>query len=162
MHIIKRKKSIPFVVFMVIILSGVAMASKSGKLVVSRKEIQNMNVQNIPELLSRLSGIKAGDSSVTIRGSTEVKVFLNDMPINDPTSSHGGIRWDMISLEEVESITVYKGGTAEYGQDSSGGAVLITTSNTNGLPLWNFRDILQRICLSNLLSHQKLEKDTDR
>jgi len=48
--------------------------------------------------------------------------------MNDPTSAMNNIKWDMVTLEQVESIRVLRGkGSMEYGDDASGGVILITT-----------------------------------
>jgi iron complex outermembrane receptor protein len=100
----------------------------TDRIVITEDEIKKMNVRNISDVLSQVPGVKAGDSFVSIRGSYKVKVLLDGRPINDPTSSHGGIKFDMVFLEKVEKIEVYRGkGGLKYGDDASGGVILITT-----------------------------------
>ena len=54
--------------------------------------------------------------------------MLDGRPINDPVSSHGGVKWDLAPLENVERIEILKGkGALEYGDDASGGVVLVST-----------------------------------
>ncbi len=68
-----------------------------------------------------MPGVKAGSTSVTIRGSSKVRVLLDGRPINDPTSSHGGIKFDMVFLENVERVEIHRGkGGVKYGNDASG------------------------------------------
>ncbi|MBW2709355.1 MAG: TonB-dependent receptor [Deltaproteobacteria bacterium] len=87
-----------------------------------------MNVRKIADVLNQLPGLKAGDSSVSIQGSYKVKVLLDGRPINDPTSSHGSVKFDLVSIDNIEKIEIYKGkGALKYGDDASGGVVLITT-----------------------------------
>lgn len=102
--------------------------------VISAQEIRQMNAVRMADVLKRVPGVKAGDSSVSIHGNYKVKVFLDGRPINDPTSSHGGVRWDMVVLENVDRIEILKGkGSLEYGDDASGGVILIITRKAGDL-----------------------------
>ncbi|MCP4116929.1 MAG: TonB-dependent receptor [Desulfobacteraceae bacterium] len=102
--------------------------SGSGRIVITAGEIKAMNANTTGDVLNRVPGVKAGDTSVSIHGSSKVKVFVNGKPINDPTSNHGGVRWDMVTLEEIEKIEILRGkGGVEHGSDASGGVILITT-----------------------------------
>jgi len=97
------------------------------RLVLNQEQIQVYNVRKIYDLLNRIPGLKASSTSLIIRGSSKVKVFLDGRSINDPTSSHGGIKWDAVDLQYVEKIIILKGkGGVEYGDDASGGVVVIT------------------------------------
>ncbi len=97
--------------------------------IITREEIQQMGFVSITDLLNRVPGVKAGDTSVSLRGSYKVRVILDGRPINDPASGHGGVKWQMVSLPGVERIEIHKGrGGALYGDDSSGGVILITSS----------------------------------
>lgn len=90
-----------------------------------------MNVRKISDVLNQVPGINAGETSVSIRGSYKVKVLLDGRPINDPTSSHGFVKFDIVSLENVEKIVIYRGeGVLKYGDDASGGVILITTKKS--------------------------------
>ena len=50
----------------------------------------NNNLDYIDEIIRAIEA--AGDTSVSIHGSSKVKVLVNGRSINDPTSSHGKIR----------------------------------------------------------------------
>ncbi|MBA2882123.1 iron complex outermembrane receptor protein [Desulfosalsimonas propionicica] len=110
-------------------------AAENGDTVVLEAEaIRAMNALKMPDILNNVSGVQAGDSSVSIHGSYKVKVFVDGRPINDPTSSHGGVNWDMISPEDVAHIEVLKGrGGLTYGRDAGGGVILITTERDHRL-----------------------------
>ncbi len=96
----------------------------SDILVITQEEIKGYNVRTIYELLNRLPGLKAGSTSLTIRGSSKVKAFMDGKSLNDPSSSYGGIRWDAVDLKRVEQIRIFKGkGGVEFGDDASGGVV---------------------------------------
>ncbi|RLB87667.1 MAG: TonB-dependent receptor, partial [Deltaproteobacteria bacterium] len=60
----------------------------TDSIVITANEIKKMNVRKISDVLNQVPGLKAGDTSVSIRGSYKVKVMLDGRPINDPTSSH--------------------------------------------------------------------------
>ena len=115
--------------FFLLILSVPAFAgAESGRLTVTAGDIARMKALSMEDVLNQLPGIKAGETSVAIHGNYKVKVLLDGRPINDPTSAHGGVRWDMISLENVEKIEILKGkGSLEYGDDAGGGVILVTT-----------------------------------
>lgn len=116
------------------VFSPVLAQEDSGKIVISEEDIEKMNVRKIADLLNQIPGVKAGEASVSIRGSTRVKVFLDGRPINDPTSSHGGVKWDMVSVRNIEKIEIYKGeGGVEFGDDSGGGVIVITTKRIEAL-----------------------------
>jgi len=107
---------------------------KTGAIIITAAEIKKMNVRKIADLLNQVPGIKASDTSVSIHGSYKVKVIFDGRPINDPTSSHGLIRFDLVFLETVEKIEIYRGkGALKYGDDASGGVILITTGKIETL-----------------------------
>jgi iron complex outermembrane receptor protein len=103
-------------------------------IVITREDIEKMGFLNITDLLNQTPGVQAGSSSVALRGSYKVKVLVDGRSINDPTSSHGGVKWGMVSLENVEKIEILKGkGSVRFGDDSSGGVILITTAKMDEL-----------------------------
>ena len=103
-------------------------------IVITADEIKKMNVRKISDVLNQVSGLKAGNTSVSIRGSYKVKVLLDGRPINDPTSSHGSVKFDLVSIETVEKIEIHRGkGALKYGDDASGGVILITTGKIETL-----------------------------
>ena len=106
----------------------------TDSILITADEIKKMSVRKIADVLNQVPGIKAGDTSVSIRGSYKVKVLLDGRPINDPTSSHGIIKFDLVSIETVEKIEIHKGkGALKYGDDASGGVILITTGKIETL-----------------------------
>ncbi|MFP4533607.1 MAG: TonB-dependent receptor plug domain-containing protein [Desulfobacterales bacterium] len=98
------------------------------------EDIRAMQARKMSDILNNVPGVQAGNSSVGIHGSYKVKVFVDGRPINDPTSSYGGVNWDMISPEDVVRIEILKGkGGLTYGQDAGGGVILITTERDHRL-----------------------------
>ncbi|ACF46303.1 TonB-dependent receptor [Prosthecochloris aestuarii DSM 271] len=125
--------SVLFLAFLLAVApSGLSAQQKDEKLVITAEEIRTMNVQKIDDLLNRIPGVKAGDSSVSIRGSSNVKVMLDGRSINDPTSHSGSVKWSMISLEAIERIVVIKGGgSTSYGDNTGGGVIVITSRRSD-------------------------------
>lgn len=103
------------------------------KVALTAETIREMNAANIVELLNRIPGVEAGDSSVKIRGSYDVKVIMDGRPLNDPLSRHGGIKWSMVSISNIEKIEIFKGsGAVAFGDGTSGGAIRITSRKIGG------------------------------
>jgi iron complex outermembrane receptor protein len=106
---------------------------ESDKIVVTAQEIEKMNVRTVSDLLNQIPGVNAGESSVSLRGSYMVKVILDGRTINDPTSGHRAVKWDMVSVNNIDKIEIHKGGGGvEFGDDSSGGVIYITTKRAKG------------------------------
>ncbi len=104
---------------------------KDDTIIITEAQIRQMNVRRITDVLNQVPGVNAGEKSVSIRGSYKVKVLLDGRPINDPTSSHGFVKFDLVSLENVERIEIYRGkGALRYGDDASGGVILIFTKKS--------------------------------
>ncbi len=54
--------------------------------------------------------------------------ILNGRSINDPTSSHGFVKFDLVSLENMERIEICRGkGAMKYGDGASGGFIFLIT-----------------------------------
>ncbi|MFZ6017824.1 MAG: TonB-dependent receptor [Nitrospirota bacterium] len=116
-------------ILVVIIYLNVVRAEEQSRpdILITEEDIKRMNVRTIVEILNRIPGVTASESSVTLHGSRMVTVLLNEKPLNDPLSVHPVfIKWDLVSLEEVEKIQIYKSGGAAFG-GTSGGVILITT-----------------------------------
>lgn len=108
--------------------------NESSPVVITREDIQRSGFVNIVDLLNQIPGVRAGDSFVLIRGSPKVRVLLEGRSINETTSSHGGVKWYMVSLKSIERIEILKGqGGVEYGDDSSGGVIVITTGKKDAV-----------------------------
>ncbi len=98
----------------------------SDKIVLEAGNIAKLKVRTVTELLNLIPGVKAGESSVSIRGSYKVRVLLDGMALNDPGSTT--VRLDMVPFRGIKRVEVFKGGGGvAHGDDSSGGVVLFTT-----------------------------------
>jgi iron complex outermembrane receptor protein len=96
--------------------------------VILAEEIAAAKVAKIHEILSRVAGVSASSSSVSIHGSYKVKVFLDGASLTDPTSGYNAVTWDHLSPDNVAKIEVILGaGGLIYGQDASAGVILITS-----------------------------------
>ena len=103
-------------------------------IVITAEEIRTMQAHKMADVLNHVPGVTASDTSVGIRGVYKVKVFVDGRPINDPTASHGSVKWDLVSPHEVQRIEILRGkGGLRYGQDASGGVILITTQRVQRL-----------------------------
>ena len=102
--------------------------SKKSYILITKEDIVKLNPGRIEDVLNTIPGVSASSSFVSIRGDYKVKVLVDGKSINDPTSSHGGVKLDTVTLDSIESIKVYKGsGGSAFGNDASGGVIVITT-----------------------------------
>jgi iron complex outermembrane receptor protein len=110
-------------------MQGTLLAADNDDIVeITAADLDRTNAADAAELLNRIPGVKASESSVSIRGSSNVKVLLDGRPINDPTSHSGSVKWSMISLSDIEKIEVHKGrGSVSYGDNTEGGVIVITS-----------------------------------
>ncbi|MDX9744539.1 MAG: Plug domain-containing protein, partial [Arcobacteraceae bacterium] len=122
-------------IFISLFLSTVLCADtnlNNGSILITSKEIKSFNTQMLVDLLNKLPGVKASDSFISLQGSTtnEVLVLFDGRPLTDSltgTASLGGI-----STENLEKIEIIKGsGAALYGDNTSGGVIVITSKKTN-------------------------------
>lgn len=103
-------------------------AEENGTIVLTAEEIRQLKANKMADLLNHVPGVSAGDTSVSIYGSSKVRVLVDGRPINDPTSSYGAVNWSMVNPDQVERIEILRGkGGVRYGQDAGGGVILITT-----------------------------------
>jgi iron complex outermembrane receptor protein len=93
--------------------------------VFTAEDIIKMNVSSVTEVLEHIPGVTTAGMGVSINGSSEILVLLDGRNIKDPIS--GDIKWDQVSLNNIGRIEVIKGGGAGYGENSSGGVILITS-----------------------------------
>ncbi len=97
---------------------------------------------SLPQLLKQEAGVQTRSSggagsyaTVVLRGasSEQVRVYLDGVPLND--ASGGAVDLNMISLDMVERIDIYRGTTPlQLGQPSIGGAVNIITRRQREKP----------------------------
>ena len=88
-----------------------------------------------------MSGIQFVNGQINIRGSTgyiqglnsRVLLTVDGVPMNQ--GDRGGIDWDLLAVDEIESVDILKGaGSSLYGSAALGGVVNVTTRDVpNGL-----------------------------
>ena len=103
--------------------------------IITREEIRASGVHDIVELLNEVAGVKATETSISLRGapSKQVLVLLDGRPLNDPLT--GSVNLGMISVHNIEKIEICKGsGSVVYGGDTIGGIIRITTRKITKRP----------------------------
>jgi iron complex outermembrane receptor protein len=111
--------------------------------VFTREDIQASGAKTLQEALSNLPDIFLHDqtgnpveATVDVRGfpqGTSLAVFLDGVRLNDLQDN--SVRWDVIPLEDVERIEVYRGATGPlYGGGALSGVVNIITRRNPGIP----------------------------
>lgn len=108
--------------------------------VVSKKEIENLPMQNITETFSKIPGVQAisknsgYDTRVYIRGAgvksrygvREIMVLRDGVPMTDPDSF---TRFDFIDTQDIEQVEVTKGPGSVYASGSAGGTIQILSKS---------------------------------
>jgi iron complex outermembrane receptor protein len=115
-------------------------ASKTGRniLVIEGRQMQNLPVNSIDELLRYLPGLEiqargpmGSQSDFVIRGGTfqQVLVILDGIRLNDPLTGHFN-SYIPIAPAEIDRIEVLKGAaSAVYGTEAVGGVIHIITKS---------------------------------
>ncbi len=113
--------------------------SESGKhvSVLTRKDIENLPVTSVDELLRSLTGVNINarqgfgvQADVGIRGSTysQVLFILDSVPLNDPLTAHFNTNIP-VSLSEIGQIELIRGpASTSFGANAVGGIVHIKTN----------------------------------
>lgn len=114
--------------------------SESGKnvSVITRRDIEQMPVTSVDELLRTLPGVNINSrqsfgiqADVGIRGSTfsQVLFMLDNVPLNDPLTAHFNTNIP-VSLSEIGQIELVRGpASASFGADAVGGVIHIKTNS---------------------------------
>ncbi len=117
---------------------------ESGKniTVISQKEIAQLPVNSVDELLQYVGGVNINNrggfgvqSDIGMRGSTfsQVLVLVDNQRINDPLTAHFN-NYVPIPLSEVHHIEIVRGSaSASFGADAVGGIIHIKTKTYEGL-----------------------------
>jgi iron complex outermembrane receptor protein len=111
--------------------------------VLTREDIQASGAKTLQEALANLPDIFLHDqtgnpveATVDVRGfpqGTSLAVFLDGVRLNDLQDN--SVRWDVVPLEDVERIEVYRGATGPlYGGGALSGVVNIITRRNPGIP----------------------------
>ena len=119
--------------------------SQSGKTVVriDQKQIERFNGRNLAELLDTQAGISVlGNRSITgqnlrmaIRGSNnyQVLILVDGVRVSDPSRIDNDFDLNFLSLGQIDSIEVLKGGASTlYGSAAAAAVINITTKEIAG------------------------------
>ncbi|HXG97357.1 MAG TPA: TonB-dependent receptor [Gemmatimonadales bacterium] len=131
---------------------------------VSERELSRRAVTTVDEAIDHVAGVQFVNGQVNLRGSTgyvqglnsRVLMTVDGVPMNQ--GDRGGINWDLLSVDDIESVEILKGaGSSLYGSAAFGGVVNVTTRDiptglharlrvTGGMygdpphAIWKFRD----------------------
>ncbi|MBN2866944.1 MAG: TonB-dependent receptor [Thiotrichales bacterium] len=108
--------------------------------VVDEKQIERENAMNINDVIDSIPGVQAisknngYDSRLIIRGAglkapygvREIMVIRDGVPMTDPDSF---TRFDLIDIDDMEGIEIYKGPGSIYASNASGGVVFIKSKS---------------------------------
>ena len=112
--------------------------------IITRKDIENSNAQNIPELLRNQVGVQVNDITGSGRFYTvDLRGFGETAPLNTLVLVDGrrvnqadlsGVDWMLIPLEDVSRIEIIRGGQGSvlYGDNAAGGVINIITKEGSG------------------------------
>ncbi|MFA4889839.1 MAG: TonB-dependent receptor, partial [Candidatus Omnitrophota bacterium] len=117
----------------------------SNTSIISEKDIQSSNAKSIPDLLKDVEGINMYDASgvgtvgaVNMRGfyggmSSHQLVLVDGIPQNKGKDKL--VDWDLISLDNIESVEIVRGpASALYGDNAMSGVINIITKKPNEKP----------------------------
>ena len=119
--------------------------SQSGKTIVriDQKQIERFNGRNLAELLDTQAGISVlGNRSITgqnlrmaIRGSNnyQVLILVDGVRVSDPSRIGNDFDLNFLSLDQIDSIEILKGGASTlYGSAAAAAVINITTKKVEG------------------------------
>jgi outer membrane receptor protein involved in Fe transport len=101
---------------------------------VSEQDLDRRAVNTVDEAIDHAPGVQFVNGQINLRGSTgyvqglnsRVLMTVDGVPMNQ--GDRGGINWDILAVDEIESVQILKGaGSSLYGSAAFGGVVNITT-----------------------------------
>jgi outer membrane receptor for ferrienterochelin and colicins len=131
---------------------------------VTEQDLARRAVSTVDEAIDHAPGVQFVNGQVNLRGSTgyvqglnsRVLLTVDGIPMNQ--ADRGGINWDLLAVDDIESVEILKGaGSSVYGSAAFGGVVNLTTREipdglhgqirlTGGVyadpphAIWQFRD----------------------
>lgn len=106
---------------------------------VSRHQLRSASeaIQATPGVSFNQSGGPGQPSSLYIRGSRSehVKIYIDGIPVNDPTVTAGQADMTHLTCDNIEQIEILRGPQSTlYGSDAIGGVINIRTQKGSGSP----------------------------
>ena len=108
---------------------------------VTEQDLNRRAVTTVDEAVDHAPGVQFVNGQINLRGSTgyvqglnsRVLMTVDGVPMNQ--GDRGGINWDLLAVDEIESVQILKGaGSSLYGSAAFGGVVNVTTRDIpNGL-----------------------------
>ncbi|HYX81521.1 MAG TPA: TonB-dependent receptor [Gemmatimonadales bacterium] len=131
---------------------------------VTTQDLERRAVNTADEAIDHVAGVQMINGQTNIRGSTgyvqglnsRVLMTIDGVPMNQ--GDRGGISWDILNVDDIESVEILKGaGSSLYGSAAFGGVINMTTRDipsgthtrlrlTGGMyddpphAVWRFRD----------------------
>lgn len=110
--------------------------------VITSQDIQKMGSTSLATLLSSYAGISVIGAnqnpgmtqSIFMRGanSNQVVIMLDNIPINDPSSTNNAIDLNELPLSDIDQIEIVRGSHSTlYGSSAIGGAINIITKKSS-------------------------------
>ncbi|HWP67967.1 MAG TPA: TonB-dependent receptor plug domain-containing protein, partial [Rectinemataceae bacterium] len=116
---------------------GEILAPAAGRSEYTAEDLKATGVTSIVQALSIVPGLtvspvgtSGAQSTVSLRGSTtsQVLVLVDGVRVSDPATGQVDLSRLGLSIDDIESIEVVRGGvTAQYGADAVGGVIIIRT-----------------------------------
>ncbi|WEJ62677.1 TonB-dependent receptor [Thiomicrorhabdus lithotrophica] len=108
--------------------------------VIDEQQIERENAMNINDVIDNIPGVQAisknngYDSRLIIRGAglkapygvREIMVIRDGVPMTDPDSF---TRFDLIDIDDMEGVEIYKGPGSIFASNASGGVVFIKSKS---------------------------------
>lgn len=120
----------------------------------SSETLEALGIASVGEALELVPGLDlapvgaaGAQTTLSLRGSTsgQVLVLVDGVRISDPATGQCDLSRLGLSIEEIESIEVIRGGaSAQYGADALGGVIVITTKkggNAKGKPTFALKAV---------------------
>ena len=134
----KNQEGVPCVTIRVPISNTNKISEKiSNKTIITKQDIENNNLVDLPSVMNHVNSIIAVQSggtgqqtSIFTRGtnSNHTLVLLNGIAINDQSTTNGAYDFGQDFMSNVQYIEIYKGSAGHhFGADAIGGAINIVT-----------------------------------
>jgi len=101
---------------------------------VTERDLDRRAVNTVEEAIDHVAGLQMVNGQTNVRGSTgyvqglnaRVLMTVDGVPMNQ--GDRGGISWDLLAVDEIESLEILKGaGSSVYGSAAFGGVINVTT-----------------------------------